>query len=196
MEPHGLSESDLIDFTPELKREAQEIVKKFQIGGPYEPRLQEGHNAGVVNNIRCAGGLNITNPATFDPTTNILYVSHSRGCSGGGLQPGPKVDEPDAMATTGTTISQWVNGTGPGLHGSAEPADLQAAVQPAVGVRHEHRASASGGFRSATTPQAVEQPPAAARPGSRATPAATATRSRWSPAACCWRPKARADRRC
>ena len=58
------------------------------MGGPYEPRLQEGHNAGVVNNIRCAGGLNITNPATFDPTTNILYVSHSRGCSGGGLQPG------------------------------------------------------------------------------------------------------------
>ena len=43
------------------------------------------------------------------------------------------------MSTTGTTISQWVNGTGPGLHGPAEPADLQAAVQPAVGVRHEHR---------------------------------------------------------
>ena len=117
MEPLGLSENDLIDFTPALRQEALEIVKKFKIGGPYEPRLQEGHNAGVVNNIRCAGGLNITNPATFDPTTNILYVSHSRGCSGGGLQPGAKVDAPNAMSTTGTTISQWVNGTGPGLTG-------------------------------------------------------------------------------
>jgi quinoprotein glucose dehydrogenase len=117
MEPQGLTENDLIDFTPELRKEALEIVKKFRIGGAYEPRLHEGHKAGVINNIRCGGGLNITNPATFDPTTNILYVSHSRGCSGGGLQPGQKADKPEAMSTTGTTISQWVNGSGPGLQG-------------------------------------------------------------------------------
>jgi quinoprotein glucose dehydrogenase len=117
MEPQGLTEADLIDFTPELKKEALEIIKKYKIGGAYEPRLNEGHKAGVINNIRCGGGLNITNPATFDPTTNILYVSHSRGCSGGGLQPGSKADEPDAMSTTGTTLSQWVNGPGPALQG-------------------------------------------------------------------------------
>jgi quinoprotein glucose dehydrogenase len=117
MEPLGLPDSDLVDFTPELRQEALAIVKKFRVGGPYEPRLHDGHKAGVVNNIRCAGGLNITNPATFDPSTNTLYVSHSRGCSGGGLQPGQKADEPDAMATTGTTLSQWVNGPGPALQG-------------------------------------------------------------------------------
>jgi glucose dehydrogenase len=117
MEPLGLPESDLIDFTPALRQEAMAIVKKFRVGGPYEPRLNEGHRAPFENNIRCAGGLNITNPATFDPTTNILYVSHSRGCSGGGLTPGQKEDVPDAMATTGTTIAQWVNGSGPGLQG-------------------------------------------------------------------------------
>jgi glucose dehydrogenase len=117
MEPEGLPESDLIDFTPELRAEALEIVKKYRIGGAYEPRLHEGHKAAVVNNIRCGGGLNITNPATFDPTTNTLYVSHSRGCSGGGLQPGSKADQPNEMSTTGTTLSQWVNGAGPGLTG-------------------------------------------------------------------------------
>jgi quinoprotein glucose dehydrogenase len=117
MEPMGLSEADLIDFTPELRKEALEIVKKYRIGGAYMPRLHEGHNAGVLNNIRCTGGLNITNPATFDPTSNILYVSSSRGCSGGGLQPGVKADQPDEMSTTGTTLSQWVNGNGPGLTG-------------------------------------------------------------------------------
>jgi glucose dehydrogenase len=115
MEPFGLPASDLIDFSPELKQEAQAIVSKFNVGGPYEPRLHYGHNLGIVNNIRCTGGLNITNPATFDPTTNTLYVSHARGCSGGGLQPGDKVDAPDALGTTGTTISQWVNGPGAGL---------------------------------------------------------------------------------
>jgi glucose dehydrogenase len=117
MEPQGLTEADLIDFTPELKKEALEIIKKYRIGGAYEPRLHDGHKAGVINNIRCGGGLNITNPATFDPTTNVLYVSHSRGCSGGGLQPGQKADEPDAISTTGTTLSQWVNGPGPALQG-------------------------------------------------------------------------------
>jgi quinoprotein glucose dehydrogenase len=117
MEPQGLPEGDLIDFTPELKKEALAIVKKYRIGGAYEPRLHEGHNAGVINNIRCGGGLNITNPATFDPTTNILYVSSSRGCSGGGLTPGAKEDAPDEMSTTGTTIARWVNGPGPNLQG-------------------------------------------------------------------------------
>jgi quinoprotein glucose dehydrogenase len=117
MEPMGLVESDLIDFTPQLRQQALEIVKKFRVGGPYEPRLQFGHKTGVENNIRCTGGLNITNPATFDPTTNILYVSHSRNCSAGGLQPGKDVDKPDDPATTGTTISQWVNGPGGGMTG-------------------------------------------------------------------------------
>jgi quinoprotein glucose dehydrogenase len=115
MEPLGLPESDLIDFTPQLRQEALAIVKRFRVGGPYEPRLQFGHKSGVENNIRCTGGLNITNPATFDPTTNILYVSHSRQCSGGGLQPGADVDKANEMATTGTTISQWVNGPGASL---------------------------------------------------------------------------------
>ena len=117
MEPMGLTEEDLIDFTPELRKQALEILKKYRVGGPYMPRLHVGHNAGVINNIRCSGGLNITHPATFDPTTNILYVSHSRGCSGGLVQPGEKADKPDEPATTGTTISQWVAGPGGGLQG-------------------------------------------------------------------------------
>jgi quinoprotein glucose dehydrogenase len=112
MEPQGLPERDIIDFTPELRQEALEIIKKYRVGGAYEPRLYEGHREPVVNNIRCGGGLNITNPATFDPTTNTLYVSSSRSCSGGFVQPGQKADQPDDEATTGTTISQWVAGSG------------------------------------------------------------------------------------
>ena len=58
-----------------------------------------------------------TNPAAFDPTTNTLYVSSSRGCSGGFVQPGQKADDPNDEATTGTTISQWVAGSGGGMPG-------------------------------------------------------------------------------
>ena len=91
------------------------LIENYRIGGPFMPRLFEGHDAGVIDNIRCAGGLNITNPATLDPTTGILYVPSSRRCSGGLVAPGADADEPDNPQTTGTTISEWVAGPGGGL---------------------------------------------------------------------------------
>jgi quinoprotein glucose dehydrogenase len=114
-EPLGLPESDVIDFTPQLRQEATAMLAQYRVGGPFMPRLYEDHNTGVEDNIRCYGGLNITNPATLDPTTGILYVPSSRGCSGGSVMPGMLADEPDNPATTGTTISQWVAGPGAGL---------------------------------------------------------------------------------
>ncbi|MDH3206609.1 MAG: PQQ-binding-like beta-propeller repeat protein [Gemmatimonadota bacterium] len=114
-EPLGLPESDVIDFTPQLRAEAMEMLSQYRVGGPFMPRLYEDHNTGVEDNIRCYGGLNITNPATLDPSTGILYVPSSRGCSGGSIMPGQDADEPDNPATTGTTISQWVAGPGGGL---------------------------------------------------------------------------------
>ncbi|MCH7892801.1 MAG: PQQ-binding-like beta-propeller repeat protein [Gemmatimonadetes bacterium] len=114
-EPLGLDEDDLIDWTPELRQEALALIRNYRIGGPYMPRLFEGHDAGVIDNIRCAGGLNITNPATLDPTTGILYVPSSRRCGGGLVSPGADADEPDNPQTTGTTISEWVAGPGGGL---------------------------------------------------------------------------------
>ena len=114
-EPLGLDPDDVIDFTPELRQEAMALIENYRIGGPFMPRLFEGHDAGVIDNIRCAGGLNITNPATLDPTTGILYVPSSRRCSGGLVAPGADADEPDNPQTTGTTISEWVAGPGGGL---------------------------------------------------------------------------------
>jgi quinoprotein glucose dehydrogenase len=111
----GLPESEVIDFTPELHAEAMAMLSRYSVSGPFNPRLYEGHDAGVEDNIRCYGGLNITNPATLDPTTGILYVPSSKGCSGGSVMPGAEADEPDNPATTGTTISRWVAGPGGGL---------------------------------------------------------------------------------
>ena len=111
-EPLGLPEEDLIDFTPELRAEAMEIVARYEVGGPFLPRLQVDHNTGVLDNIRCYGGLNITNPATMDPTSGIMYVPSSRRCGGGKVIPGHQADKPDDPATTGTTISEWVAGPG------------------------------------------------------------------------------------
>ena len=115
-ESFGLLEEDLVDFTPELREQAIELIGDYRIGGPFMPRLYEDHNTGVEDNIRCYGvGLNIPSPATIDPTTGILYVPSTKTCSGGSVAPGALSDEPDNPATTGSTISQWVAGPGGGL---------------------------------------------------------------------------------
>ncbi len=118
---YGLTDELVIDLTPELREEALEIMQDYNIGDLYMPRLHVGHDLDVINNIRCGGGLNITNVPTFDPTTNIMYVSHGPSCGGGYVMPGEDADDPDHPATTGRTISQWVAGPGGGIAG---PQDL------------------------------------------------------------------------
>ena len=122
LEPLLLTEDNIIDFTPELKAEALDIMSQYRIGGPYMPPLPEDHTESVKGWVGCSGGLNITNPASFDPTTGYLYQPSGPGCSGRTVQRGAKADgdthgctssEGDCW-TTGTTISDWVAG-GPGI---------------------------------------------------------------------------------
>ena len=122
LNPLGLSEDDVIDFTPQLKQEALEIMSQYRIGGPYMPPLPEGHTENVRGWVGCSGGLNITHPAALDPETGLLYQASGPGCSGRTVQRGSSVDDATHectasegdCATTGTTVSDWVAG-GPGI---------------------------------------------------------------------------------
>jgi len=71
----GVTESDLIDFTPELKAEAVRIASQFKMGPIYTPPIITGtdgklgtltvpHNQGAAN----------WESAAADPETGILYV--------------------------------------------------------------------------------------------------------------------------
>ncbi len=106
----GLPDDQVVDFTPELKREALEILRDFEIGGPYMPRVHVGYTGKA--NISCQGGLNITHPGAMDPTSGIMYVPHGPGCSGGMMRPGTETDDAADPFTTGTTIADWVAGPG------------------------------------------------------------------------------------
>ena len=114
-EPQGLSEDRIIDWTPELRAQAMEIVSQYSIGGSYMPWMHVGQESEFAGNIRCDGGLNIPSPAAFDPTTNILYVPSGPRCGGGFVMSGAEADMPDDPMTTGTTLSEWVAGPGGGL---------------------------------------------------------------------------------
>ena len=125
LHPLGLSEEHLIDFTPELRQEALEILGEYRVGGPYMPPLPNNHTEDVKGWIGCSGGLNITNPAVLDPETGFLYQPSGPQCSGRTVRPGAAVDagvhgctsDSGECTTTGTTVSDWVQGGGVGWLG-------------------------------------------------------------------------------
>ena len=74
----GLTDDDLIDFTPELKREAREIVKKYRTGPAFTPPSvidkSPGGTLGTIQLPGASGGAQ-WNGAAFDPETQVLYVA-------------------------------------------------------------------------------------------------------------------------
>jgi quinoprotein glucose dehydrogenase len=73
----GLTDDDLIDFTPELKAEAREIVKQWTIGPMFTPPTLEGTKPGEKKGTMYlpgwVGGAN-WGGAAVDPETGVLYV--------------------------------------------------------------------------------------------------------------------------
>jgi quinoprotein glucose dehydrogenase len=112
-EMQGLTEDDLIDFTPELRQKAREVVARFRIGPLFNPPAVQGAN-GLEASIHCPGangGANIPGGASLDPETGILYVASTKGCSAPRLVPGTSVDSLSNV--------RWVS-VGPGGVGGVE----------------------------------------------------------------------------
>ena len=107
-EQQGLTEDDLIDFTPELREEALEIVSNYKLGPIFNAPIQMDHPSGLRSFVSCpSGATNINGPSSADPETGILYVSSNPGCRSERLVPGESIDIPDDIMTTGTTYSQY-----------------------------------------------------------------------------------------
>ncbi len=107
-EMQGLTEDDLIDYTPGLRAEALEIIRNYKIGPLFNAPIQMGHPSGLRSFVSCpSGAVNIQHPTSADPETGIMYVSTSRGCRSERLVPGREIDDPDDIMTTGTTFSDF-----------------------------------------------------------------------------------------
>ena len=107
-ELQGLTEDDLIDFTPELRAEALEIVKNYRTGPLFNPPIQVGHPSGLRSFVSCpSGASNIFGPPSADPETGMLYVPTLRGCRSENIVAGVEIDAPDDIMTTGETISDF-----------------------------------------------------------------------------------------
>jgi quinoprotein glucose dehydrogenase len=93
----GVSIDDLIDFTPELRAEATELVKKYRIGPMFTPPALDrpGGPLGTLMLPMDVGGANWPG-GSLDPETNRLYIhSHTtvftlRNVPADLAMPGPK----------------------------------------------------------------------------------------------------------
>ena len=140
----GITDEFVIDYTPELKQQALEILSHYRIGGLYVPPLPENHDNDFYNNVSCFGaGHIIMHPPVADPGTGLLFTSNRRTCTAPSFMAvtgGVDTDDPTYPArsetgatpnrtpTTGTTVAAWLPG------GSRLPTEAQAPFVSAAGL--------------------------------------------------------------
>ncbi|MEZ5292966.1 MAG: PQQ-binding-like beta-propeller repeat protein [Vicinamibacterales bacterium] len=106
----GRTEAQLIDYTPEIKKLALARAKELDLLSVlFEPPVHLGNAEGRTAANICpggGGGANITGPPAADPTSGVIFVASTSGCSPTTLEDA-KLRDNDKQ--TGTTLAQWVS---------------------------------------------------------------------------------------
>ena len=116
-ELQGLSEDDLIDFTPELRAMALEQVSDVKLGPIFTPWVFVGNREGYRSTAQCpsaTGGTNIPGGTVMDPESGIMYVASRKACTGGVLGVGAERD-PGGPDGWGVTVVDWMSVGGGGF---------------------------------------------------------------------------------
>jgi quinoprotein glucose dehydrogenase len=77
IEVQGVTENDLVDFTPEIKAEALRVARQFRLGGLYTPSSVVNAADGTMGTLTApgpAGGVNWPGGAV-DPVDDVLFVA-------------------------------------------------------------------------------------------------------------------------
>ncbi len=100
----GYSEDMLVDFTPEIKTEALNIIKRYKTGPLYTPVsvYDPPEQLGTLMLPDATGGANWQGGA-FDPETKILYISSSTILRPMSLQHAPQLSDMDYVAYMGSS---------------------------------------------------------------------------------------------
>jgi quinoprotein glucose dehydrogenase len=126
----GVSIEKLIDFTPELRAEALQIVSKYKIGPVFTPPVVSKAE-GPIAGFRSSGGMNWPG-FSFDPETHIAYVPSFVSLPPVALLPSPgkefsDIDFVEGFAPTGV---HYVSGPGENV-GADAPAPAARPAAPA-----------------------------------------------------------------
>jgi quinoprotein glucose dehydrogenase len=112
----GLQVDDLIDFTPELRAEAVQLVSRYKIGPIFTPPVvsKAGGPLATLAMATAGGGTNWPG-GSFDPETQVLYVSSSKTVSQLGLvPPDPKKNDMLYVQGNAATGARTAPGAGSG----------------------------------------------------------------------------------
>jgi len=92
--PQGMSEKDLIDFTPEIYQEALVIASRYRMGPLYTPPSVKQINGiqGTLLHPSAIGGANWPGGA-YDPETGILYIPSGNEVVPIGLGSDPSISD-------------------------------------------------------------------------------------------------------
>lgn len=128
----GVAIEDLIDFTPELRAEAEKLVSRYKIGPIFTPPVlskAEGPLATLV--LPSANGGALWPGGSYDPETHLLYVYSQTNVSQFGLvpPPDPKFSDMNFVQGSALTGARRTGGTGADAGADARPAP---APQPAA----------------------------------------------------------------
>ena len=149
-ERQGFLIEDLIDFTPELRAEAEQAVAKYKLGPVFTPPVASKVDGPLSTlAMSTAGGGTNWPGGSYDPETHILYVSSSKTVSQLGLVPPRAETKNDLAYVQGNAAS--------GARTRAGAGATVGAATPAVGRGRGADAGARGGGGGA--------PAAAAAPG-------------------------------
>ncbi len=102
----GVTLDDLIDFTPALKAQAVEMVKKYKMGPIFTPPVASNTNGplGTLMSPTATGGANWQG-GSYDPETGFVYVFSNTGIMSNGLIH-PDSSRSDMLYTGGTARAE------------------------------------------------------------------------------------------
>ncbi|PYR56313.1 MAG: quinoprotein glucose dehydrogenase [Acidobacteria bacterium] len=155
---------DLIDFTPEMRTLALEILKHYRVEqSPYVPY--------IVGNSEIVGALNIGNTnggtnwpgAGADPETHVVYAPASNAALTTGSLRTPPEGFSDIRYVSGREGTTFVPAEGPGYGSAADYIELSGEARAGRGGGRGGRGGAAGEGRGAET----TTPPAAGAAGGR-----------------------------
>jgi quinoprotein glucose dehydrogenase len=119
----GFVDDDLIDFTPELKAEAREIVSKYQMGPIFTPPVVSKLPGPLATlTLAAAGGGTNWPGGSYDPETHILYASSTKNLSQLGLVPPRDPTKNDLQYVMGNAMTGARTRLGAGGGAATTPA--------------------------------------------------------------------------
>jgi quinoprotein glucose dehydrogenase len=147
----GVTVDNLIDFTPQLRAEAVQLVSKFKLGPIFTPPVVSKAE-GPIAGFRSSGGMNWPG-FSFDPETHIAYIPSFISFPPVGLLPPPSKEFSDINYVEGfaTTGVRYVSGPGENVGADAP----RPAPRPAAPARAGNATTAAVGNEMNLTPEGL-----------------------------------------